>query len=87
MTMELNNTRLSFAQHNKSMQEFRRAHGKVALVNPPRPTKPSLFDITRPSSTRQINVEPGGLRIPPSATGWTSFVPLYKVASYKLSAN
>ena len=87
MTMGLNNTRLSFAEHNKYMQEFRRAHGNLALVNSPRPEEPSLVDITRPLSARQINVEPGGLRIPASTMGWTSFVPLHRVASYKLSAN
>ena len=87
MTMILDNTRVSFEEHNEYMREFRKAHGDVALVNLPRSKEPSLVDITQPMFVSHIGMESGGLRLRSNTTDWTVFPPLPKIASYKLSAN
>lgn len=87
MTMNWNDIRVSFEEHTKSMREFRRSHGNVAMVNVPKPNEFSFLQSMHPLLANQIKVEIGGLDLLDNALDWTSFVPILRVASYKLPLN
>ncbi len=87
MSSRLDNTRVSFEEHNEYMREFRRAHAAVALVNAPRYGEPAILARTEPLQLKDIIIEAGGTGFLDSAMNWSTYVPVPKVAGYKLSQN
>ncbi len=87
MTMRLDNTRVSFEEHNENMREFRRAHAAVALVNAPRYGESAILARTEPLQLKDIIIEAGGTGFLDNAMNWSTYIPAPKVARYKLSPN
>jgi len=98
MTMERNNRdyrfalnslngKDSFQEHNDRMREFRRAHAAVALVNAPRYGESAILARTEPLQLKDIIIEAGGTGFLDNAMNWSAYVPVPKVAGYKLSQN
>ncbi|MBA7501281.1 hypothetical protein ES704_04043 [subsurface metagenome] len=87
MTMRLDNTRVSFEEHNEYMRRFRRAHADIAWVNQPKQDELARLDSMQPLQVTHPVVETGGLRFHNTTTNWSAFVPVLKVAQYKLSPN
>ncbi len=87
MPMKLDNTRVSFEEHNEYMREFRRAHAAVALVNAPRYGEPAIPARTEPLQLKDIIIEAGGTGFLDNAMNWSTYVPVPKVARYKLYQN
>ncbi len=87
MTMRLDNTRVSFEEHNENMREFRKAHTEVALVNAPRYGESAILARTELLQLKDIIIEAGGTGSLDNATNWSAYVPVPKVAGYKLSQN
>lgn len=87
MTMRLENTRVSFEEHNENMREFRRAHATVALVNAPRYGESAILARTEPLQLKDIIIAAGGTRFRDNAMDRSAYVPMPKVARYKLSQN
>ncbi len=87
MTMRLDNTRVSFEEHKEYMREFRKAHAAVALVNAPRYDESAILARTEPLQLKDIIIEAGGTGFLDNAMNWSAYVPVPKVAGYKLSQN
>jgi len=79
--------RTSFPMHNEMMKEFRRLHGRVAMVNPTRVNEQDILAITAPLAIRCVNVDSGGSNLPEQKANWLTSLSLPKVANYKLSSN
>ena len=86
MTM-VRNSRGSFQEHNERMEEFRRSHTDVAIVNAPRCGQSALLESMRLLHVNRTTMETGGSRLLNSITDWSALVPVCKVARYKLSPN
>jgi len=87
MTIEWNHNRVSYAEHNEYMKRFRRAHANVAWSN-----KPKCDELARSDSMQHLKVThpmigTGGSGFPSGTANWSTLVPVFKVASYKLSPN
>ena len=76
-----------FREHDQNIRRFYKAHHYAAMANPPRlyifvpvmravPLLPSL-----------ARKEMGGIRRHPELKEWEALVPLWRVASYRLSQN
>jgi len=87
MIMNWNDNRVSFGEHNENMKEFRRAHGDIALVNAPRYGEPAILARTEPLQLKDIIIEAGGTGFLDDAMNRSAYVPVPKVARYKLSQN
>ena len=98
MTMKGNNTDYqfdpnggngggSFQEHDERMRECRRSHADVALVNGLRLTEAALIESMEPLRVRCARIETGGSQLLSGKTGWSTLIPLLKIAGYKLSQN
>ena len=87
MKSEVNRNKNSFSEHDEIMISFRKAHANVAIVNGARPDESFLLQSTRPLSANHLKIEIGNSHLPDNALDWTVFVPISKVASYKLLPN
>ncbi len=87
MSSRLDNTRVSFEEHNEYMSEFRKAHAAVVLVNAPKYGESAILARTKPLQLKDIIIEAGGTGFLDNATSWSAYVPVPKVAGYKLSQN
>ncbi len=87
MTMRLDNTRVSFEEHNEYMREFRKAHAAVVWGNKPKCDELARLDSMIPLRGSHPIMETGGARFHNSTTDLSALVPVLKVASYKLSPN
>ncbi len=87
MIMNWNDSRVSFGKHNENMKEFRKAHAAVALVNAPRYGESAILARTEPLQLKDIIIEAGGTGFLDNAMNWSTYVPMPKVARYKLSQN
>ena len=85
MSSRLDNTRVSFQEHNEYMREFRKAHAAVALVNAPRYGESAILARTEPLQLKDIIIEAGGTGFLDNAMNWSTYIPMPKVARYKLS--
>ncbi len=85
MSSRLDNTRVSFQEHNEYMREFRKAHAAVALVNAPRYDESAILARTEPLQLKDIIIEAGGTGFLDNAMNWSTYIPMPKVARYKLS--
>lgn len=87
--LDLNNrnSRVSFQEHNERMRGFRRSHANLAMVNIPRRNEPALVESEWPLQASSTMVETGGSRLLDDTMDWSAFVPIFKVAQYKLSQN
>ena len=81
------NGRGSFQEHNKRMREFRSSHANVVMVNGPRLGEAALLERMESLRIRRNMMETGGSRLLNGATDWSTLVPMWKVAGYKLSQN
>jgi len=87
MTMRLDNTRVYFGKHDESMLKFRKAHAAVTLVNAPGYGESAILARTEPLQLKDIIIEAGGTGFLDNAMNWSTYVPVAKVARYKLSQN
>jgi len=87
MTMEWNNSRASFLEHNEYMRWFRRVHADVAWINQPKRDELTRLDSIRPLQVTHPKIETGGSRFRDSTANWSVLVPVWKVGQYKLSQN
>ena len=87
MTVYRNNHHESFQKHAEYMKSFRKAHAAVALVNAPRYGESAILARTEPLQLKDIIIEAGGTGFLDNATNWSAYVPVPKVAGYKLSQN
>jgi len=87
MTMEWNHSRVSYAEHNEYMKRFRMAHADIAWSNKPKCDELARLDSMRPLKVTYPMIETGGLRFHSGTTDWSTLVPVFRVASYKLSSN
>ena len=87
MTTRLDNTRISFEKHNEYMRDFRKAHAAVTLVNAPRYGESAILARTEPLQLKDIIIEAGGTGFLDNAMNCSTYVPVPKVARYKLSQN
>jgi len=87
MTMEWNDSRVSYAEHNESMKRFRKAHANIAWSNQPKCNELARLDSMLPLEVTYPLIETGGSRFHSGTTNWSTLVPVFRVASYKLSSN
>ena len=87
MTTRLDNTGTFFEKHNEYMRGFCKAHAAVALVNAPRYGESAILARTGPLQLKDIIIEAGGTGSLDNAMNWSTYVPVPKVARYKLSQN
>ena len=69
------------------MREFRNSHTDIAAVNGPSLDEAALLERMESLQVSRTMIEPGGSRLLDGATDWSDFVPVLKVARYKLSQN
>lgn len=81
------NRRVSFEEHNEYMRWFRQAHAEVAWSNRPKADELARLESMLPLRVNRATVDTGGSRFCHDAVDWSALVPLWKVASYKLSSN
>ena len=77
----------SLKEHVDRMGTFRESHADVPMVNAPRRDGSALLEDTWPLQVPHTMMETGGSRGYVSAEDWSAFVPLWRVARYKLSQN
>ena len=87
MTIEWNYNRVSYAEHNEYMKRFRRAHANVAWSNKPECNELTRLDSMQPLKVTHPMIGTGDSRFHSGTTNWSTLVPAFKVASYKLSPN
>ena len=78
---------VSFSAHNEMMKRFHNAHVKVAMACPTRVNQHNILSITVPSAANCTGPDGGGSHSPDRLVSWATFLPLAKVAGYKLSSN
>ncbi len=98
MTIEWNNKNVGFnsnvgndmgyfEEHDECMREFRKSHADVALVNGERLDKAAFPESLLPLQARRSAMGTIGAVLLNDTTNWSSLVPMWRVARYKLSQN
>jgi hypothetical protein len=77
----------SFSTHNEVMKQFRRSHGRIAMVNQTSANNHSALAETAPLAIKRVNVDGGGSHLPAQISSLRTSLSLPKVASYKISPN
>jgi len=77
----------SFGEHDERMKLFCRSHANVMMVNAPRCDESALLERMRLLRVNHTILETGGSRFFNGTTDWSIFVPVLRVARYKLSSN
>ncbi len=80
------NSNGSFQEHDRQMREFRTSHADVALVNGSRLDEAAFLESLLYLRVNYVP-ETGGSAFPDDATDWSTLIPVWKVAEYKLSQN
>jgi len=77
----------SFSAHNEMMKQFRRSHGRVAMVNPLGVNNHNTLATTTPLAIKRVNADGGGSHLPGQISSLRTSLSLPKVAGYKISTN